>query len=140
MTLHELIQSAYPGADALRDYIIQDDGAGPYLAVWNIAGPIPAGVPTMAVQTPMARWQALSLDSIEKGVSLVDGLAPHLRLEVAVLVAIAATAEGEVVEGSSLTKEAATDIAGLWSALAVFLNTPIREDGPTPLEIMSRYA
>ena len=140
MTLHDLIQSAYPGADALLDYIIQDDGAGPYLAAWAIDGPIPAGVPLMAINTPMARWQTLSLGSIEKGVSLVDGLAPHLRLEVAVLAAIAATTEGDVVEGSSLTKEDATDIAGLWAALAVFLNAPIREDGPTPLEIMSRYA
>jgi hypothetical protein len=102
MTLHDLIQSAYPGANPRQDYIIQDDGAGPYLAVWAIDSPIPKGVPTMAINTPMARWQALSLASIEKGVSLVDGLAPHLRLEVAVLAAIAATAEGDVVEGGQL--------------------------------------
>lgn len=140
--LHAAIRAAYPDADSLTDYIIQDDsdGRGPYLAVWNIIGPVPEGVPRMAVQSIMSRWEALSIESLLLGAKLVDGLAPNHRYEATVLAAIAATAEGEIVEEGSWTKEQASEVMGVWGALAVFLETPISEGGPTPLEVISKYA
>lgn len=55
-TIHDLVQAAYPGADPMIDYIVQDDGAGPYLAQWHIAGPIPAEVLAMATNKAIAQW------------------------------------------------------------------------------------
>ena len=31
----------FPDADPLRDYRVQDDGKGAYIAVWNLANPQP---------------------------------------------------------------------------------------------------
>ena len=140
MTLHDLIQAAYPGADALRDYMIQDDsdGRGPYLAQWNINGPLPEGI-TMG-NTPVSRWEALSLTHITKGAELVDGLTANARLADEVLAAINAAADGERIAGGALTKEDAAEMMLLWQAMAAWIATPIGEGMRTPIAIISRYA
>jgi len=38
----EAVRRLYPDAAFFRDVIIQDNGAGPFLAAWKLAGPIPA--------------------------------------------------------------------------------------------------
>jgi hypothetical protein len=139
--IHAAIRAAYPDADPLRDYTVRDDGSGPYLAQWNIAGPVPEGVPmTTPTEPAVLRWQRLSLEQIARGAALVDGLAPSHRLGPAVQSAIDAAAPGEVVEGGSWTKEEAAEVMQLWTALEAFLATPLGEGGPTPLEIITRYA
>lgn len=41
--LGTILQHLYPNANALRDYRVQDDGSGPYIAHWNseLLGPQP---------------------------------------------------------------------------------------------------
>lgn len=41
MILSIAIQQLFPNADPIHDYIIQDDGSGPYIAQWNLPDPEP---------------------------------------------------------------------------------------------------
>lgn len=41
MNLAEALQSLFPGSDPQRDYVLQDDGRGAYIALWNIESPRP---------------------------------------------------------------------------------------------------
>ena len=71
--IHAAIRAAYPDADPLRDYTVRDDGSGPYLAQWNIAGPVPEGegVPmTTPTEPAVLRWQRLSLEQIARAAAL----------------------------------------------------------------------
>jgi hypothetical protein len=92
------------------------------------------------MEEPTARWQRLSTEQVTRSASLVDSFATNQRLRPFVEAAIEATAEGEIVPGTAWTKEAAADVLRLWDVLGAFLGTPIRENGPTPLEVISRYA
>lgn len=94
----------------------------------------------MTTDPPVLRWQRLSLEQIARGAALVDGLAPSHRLGPAVQAAIDAAAPGVTVEGGSWTKEEAAEVMQLWTALEAFLATPLGEGGPTPLDIITRYA
>src|SRR5262249_31481098 len=40
-SLYHAIIQLYPGADPRRDFLLQDDGAGPYIAAWRLADPEP---------------------------------------------------------------------------------------------------
>lgn len=139
--MHTAIQSVYPDAIPMSDYTIRDDGNGPYVSEWNIDGPLPAGVPRMGnVDPPTLRWQRLSLEQIARGAQLVDGLAPNHRLGPSVLAAIDAAEPGAIIAGGSWTKEDAAEVMALWNAMEAFLTTPLGENKPTPLEIITRYA
>lgn len=138
--LHAAIRAAYPGANPLTDYIVQDDsdGRGPYLAVWNLTGPLPEGV--MMGNNPISRWEELSLKHIAKGAELVDGLTANARLADEVMAAIDAAADGARIAGGALTKEDALEMMLLWQAMAAWIATPIGEGMRTPIAIISRYA
>jgi predicted phosphatase len=89
---------------------------------------------------PTTRWQNLSTEQVTRSATLVDSFATNQRLRPFVEAAIEATAAGEIVPGTSWTKEAAADVLRLWDVLGAFLGASIREGGPTPLEVISRYA
>jgi XkdW protein len=42
----EAVRRIYPGVSFVRDVVMQDnrDGLGPFLAQWNLAGPIPTDI------------------------------------------------------------------------------------------------
>ena len=61
----------FPDADPLRDYRVQDDGKGAYIAVWNLANPQP---------TPR-QLQAAS-DAVDAARSQADSEAQALRTQV----------------------------------------------------------
>lgn len=42
MQLFQAITHLFPGAASERDFVLQDDGAGPYIAQWNLAAPVPS--------------------------------------------------------------------------------------------------
>jgi hypothetical protein len=139
MSLHTLIQAAYPDADPLRDYELRDDsdGSGPYLAAWHIAGLVPAGV---TMDSATKRWAAHSLDNIlDPGAKVIDGLTTAARLAQVAAAEIEATAPGDLVPGTALTREAADELMALAAHVLAFVNTPIAEGGPTPSEVISRF-
>ncbi|MDR4434408.1 XkdW family protein [Bacillus tequilensis] len=41
MMIAEAIMFKYPSADPTRDFIVQNDGEGSYIAEWNLRAPIP---------------------------------------------------------------------------------------------------
>ena len=41
MNIAQVLQYLYPDADAMKDYIVQDDGEGAYIKKWNLAEPQP---------------------------------------------------------------------------------------------------
>lgn len=41
MTLAEVLLQLFPAADPLRDYVVQDDGRGAYIAAWHLSEPRP---------------------------------------------------------------------------------------------------
>jgi hypothetical protein len=140
MTIHELIQAAYPGADPTRDYVVQDDGAGPYLAAWHIAGPVPAGVNTVA-ETPFARWWRLSTELCRAGTAIIDQTATPQRIRsTSGIDALIAAAEPGAELAPGVTREMAAQMAALWDAFAVWAPVPLEApdaDGKAPVAILS---
>jgi hypothetical protein len=106
MTLHDIIQSIYPAADPMYDYRIQDDGGGPYLAAWYIAGPIPTGV-TMAnnALAEFARLNAAAQETAKTFLRQIDELQDLIDANPQVEAAAVATEAGGIVAGSMLVKE-----------------------------------
>lgn len=41
MNISDIIKIKYPEAESLKNYKIQDDGLGPYIAEWNLEAPKP---------------------------------------------------------------------------------------------------
>jgi hypothetical protein len=141
MTLHDLIQSAYPGADALRDYVIQDDsdGRGPYLAAWHIDGPLPEGV--MMGNTPVSRWADGCQEALTQASGLIKGVLALSIYTRFVQEAVAATDPGAIVPGTQWTKEQAEQILLLWQQTMAWLGEPLVEDEvDTRLDVVSRNA
>lgn len=86
MSLAENLLALYPGANPTRDFMVQDDGNGPYLAYWNegTLGPrpdtdnLPAPVtPTPTEVTPrqarLALHSAGLLDQVQAAVDAAGG-------------------------------------------------------------------
>jgi hypothetical protein len=140
MTIHDLIAAAYPNADLYKDYVVQDDGTGPYVVTWNIAGPIPAGVRTVAA-TPIQTWFALSKALCADITKLIDGTAAPERLRYILgLDDLIAAAEpgSDLAPGISL--EQASALAALADWFKVSTRTPLtdpRAGGKSAVQIMS---
>jgi hypothetical protein len=137
--IEELILAAYPDADPRLDYEIWDLGFGPYLSAWRIAGPIPAGVPTMA-GSQLERWYQSSVALCRSAVALIDGTATPQRLYALGLGDAIAEAEAEASVGAGIVKEQAEEMAALWTAFGLWANAPISDawaHGKTPLQILT---
>ena len=140
-TIHELVQAAYPGADPMTDYIVRDDGAGPYLAEWHIAGPVPAGVNVVA-ETPIQRWYAASKALCRTAtIEIIDKTATPQRIyATADLEALIAAAEPGAELAPGVTREMLEEMSALWAAFGAWSQTAIsdaRAHGKTPLQILS---
>jgi hypothetical protein len=141
MTIHELIRTAYPGADPTRDYVVQDDGAGPYLAAWRLAGPIPEGVPTVA-ETPLQRWYRLSAALCATATTqIIDATAAPQRIRATGGIdAQIAAAEPEAEVAPGVTREMAEEMAALWDWFQGAAQTPLTDErahGKAPISILS---
>ena len=141
MTLHTLIQAAYPDADPLTDYELRDDsdGAGPYLAAWRIAGPLPEGV-SMSINSPMQRWSNHCENILKAGGEVMDALSLLERLLIHVLPVIEITEPGAIVQGTRWTKEQCEALLLLAGSVKTFVQTPIEGTNITPAEEISKYA
>lgn len=84
MSIHprfaEALQHLYPAADLRTDVLVQDDGAGPYLAQWNLPGEPPTAaqidvalaevdaagalVSVLSYQEFRARWTEAELEAL----------------------------------------------------------------------------
>jgi hypothetical protein len=90
--------------------------------------------------SPTARWAAHSLDNIlAPGAQVIDGLTTAARLAQVAAAEIEATAPGDLVPGTALTREAADELMALAAHVLAFVNAPISEGGPTPSEVISRF-
>ena len=141
MSLHDLIQAAYPTAIPDTDYIVQDDGNGPFLAFWNIAGPIPAGVPIMAFTSAFLRWYEASAALCAVSTTQIIDKVPtpqRLRATAGIDAQVEAAAEGEIEGG--VTKAQAQEMLALWdwfnAAAQEALSDP-RAHGKSPVQILS---
>ena len=141
MSLHAIIQAAYPGTDPLTDYELRDDsdGRGPYLAAWHIAGPVPAGVPTM--DSPVRRWYSLSQALCKVAtLEIIDKTATPQRIyaTAGLEAIITSAAEGDVEPG--ITRQQLEEMAALWRSFAAWSETPLEDawaHGKSPLQILS---
>lgn len=68
MTLAEALMSLYPGANPNRDFRVDDNGAGPFIAYWDEAklGPRPTqaqidAAPPLAPPDPFGTWNVITL-------------------------------------------------------------------------------
>jgi hypothetical protein len=106
MSMPDLITAMYPEAIAGQDYIVKDDGYGPYLTKWAISGPLPEGE-TMGITAVQAfaelhgtmRADAQAL--LRKADAINDLLTANPQVA-----ALAATAEpGTVVGNTGMVRE-----------------------------------
>lgn len=104
-TLHDIIRAAYPDADPLKDYTLQDDGNGPYLATWNIAGMVPAGVPIMAsaMSTFATKYESLRTTA-QSLFDQLHGIERFLRANPQIAAEVQAAESGALIGGSLMSK------------------------------------
>lgn len=126
-SLHEIIRAAYPDASPRYDYVLQDDGAGPYLAAWNIDGPLPEGV-TMITEA-MRRFEAEHKelrDAAENLFTRLETMRKFLRAnqQIAAEVGAAATAD-TIIGGGTMTKSAVSTAMLLYAAGSAFASSDL---------------
>lgn len=147
MNLAEALQSLFPGSDPLRDYALQDDGRGAYIALWNLEAPRPTaddlaalgvteGRKTMSV---LAEWADLNRKLLDQAQDIIDATARPRRLGQAndIPAEIAATADGEQVGDSGLSKARAAAINAMWDSFETWLATPLEGVNLAPIQILS---
>ncbi len=58
MILPNALKYLFPNADPSRDYLLQDDGLGPYIAAWHLADPQPDAAQLQAASDAYDAQQA----------------------------------------------------------------------------------
>jgi hypothetical protein len=143
MSIHAIIRAAYPDADPQRDYTIQDDGHGAYLAAWHIAGPIPAGVMLMATETAIQEFEALRGTVRASAQTLIRQITEVKDLLDAnpQIAALAAEAEaGALVGNTGMTKEAVLLGIALIGSYLAYIESPLGGSGMTVRQAVYRLA
>ena len=119
MSIDDRILAAYPDANPTTDYLLKDDGNGPYLVAWNIVGPLPTGV-TMG-QTAVQLFQGMhgtvrtTAQTLIRQIEEIDdiiGANPQIAIQAA------AAEAGGLIGETAMTKEEV--LAGL-ALIANFL-------------------
>ena len=88
----------------------------------------------------MQVWQAKAAESMAVANELIHRMPALVNLYTAngLEQRIAETPEGEVVPGGTLTKERVLEMVGSFDGFNSWLNTPLYENGPTPLTVISK--
>jgi hypothetical protein len=105
MNLSHALAQLFPEADPLRDYTIQDDGDGPYIAAWHLA----------QAQPTLAELQTAS-DAYDLAQAQADAAAQALRTQV---VTVAQSAVGVVITSLTAAQVRALLAVLLWRAGAL---------------------
>lgn len=137
--LHTAIRSLYPDADPTKHYTIRDDGDGYYISQWLLDGPLPE-VCLMEMKTPLIRWHEECLKALERTATMFDLLAMMRRIGGVVERDLAAIPDGEIVPGTTWTKEQFLLMMLLWQKALAFLDGEIIEGGDKIVDIISQYA
>jgi hypothetical protein len=94
----------------------------------------------MSLNSATKRWGTHCLDNIlEPGARVIDGLLTAQRLAQVAAAEIEATAPGEIVPGTAMTREEADQLMALAAHVLAFVNAPVVEGGETVSQIISRY-
>jgi hypothetical protein len=105
MNLSHALAQLFPQANPLRDYTIQDDGDGPYIAAWHLA----------QAQPTLAELQAAS-DAYDTAQAQADADAQALRTQV---IAVAQSAVGVVITSLTAVQVRSLLAVLLWKAGAL---------------------
>lgn len=146
MNLAEALLQLYPDAEPMRDYMLQDTGAGVYIAVWNLSEPRPTrqqlanlGVREGTTMSVVREWADLNRKLIAQAGDVIDATARPRRLGQAnnIPAIIDATTPGDEVADSGWTRERATAVNAMWESFDAWLQTPLDGVDLAPIQVLS---
>lgn len=94
----------------------------------------------MNQKTPLMRWHEECLKALERTATMLDMLATMRRIGSLVERDLATIPDGEMVSGTTWTKEQFVIMMLLWQKALSFLDEEVVEGGDKIIDIISQYA